>query len=351
MSAWRAEFNSPARYLTNEAHIHVQWLATRSLQAEGASPRGLKKYFRVTPHRGLFNAQGIPEHLWIQPTRLEPRDGFHRLATRDFDPTAQGFARTPYGLVVNEDLRGTITTASAGLFPGNVLVTRIGAKFVKPVGHDLDQFIQELQVLRSAKSIPMVSRLIKTMHALATGASLKVDLHTGFQSYFSIEVRLPHDRKDFEKTVSAHRRQFVSLLIGTENAETLRDELIERVFKASEELNTKAVDELLLLNKQGFLYVLPDGKYRGPHLHRFERTRDLATLACYARGFLRDGVRFAKAEPKVASDLLRILRYWIEYPELTLDVSKTQTISWVALIQAKMLNERFSPWDEIANAH
>jgi len=161
-----------------------------------------------------------------------------------------------------------------------------------------------------------------------------------------MHIRLPQNAEDFDDTVRPIKQQVAALLIGMTNAEMLRDDLIDRIHDSSEDLNFKARAELLLLNRQGFVYLLPSGRYEGPHLHRFDRTRDLAILACYARGFLRDGHDYAQNRQTESVSILRRLGQWIKYPEITFDASVSHTLAWSTLSENFLLTERLAAWQD-----
>ncbi|MGO4245653.1 hypothetical protein AB4Y87_00440 [Paenarthrobacter sp. RAF54_2] len=298
------------------------------------------------PHPGLFNSQGIPRHLRLESQRFEAKDGFILLATRDFEANGKGFPRTPFPLTVGTDLQGSLTTISADLFPGNILVTRVGAKFDQPVGHDLSDFLTSLHMLRSPKNIPVINSIIHLMNSLAARGRSSREIGGSFETYFALSIQLPHSFQAIDAVLNVHKRDLAALLIGAPHPETLREEVISRVLEASEELNTKAVGELLLLNRQGFIHFIPTGQYRGPHLRRFERTRDLATLASFARGFLREGFDYANSSRAQALGIYKNLEHWITHPNLVLDVSKSQSLAWTALIDALQLGDRLAAWDD-----
>jgi hypothetical protein len=159
-----------------------------------------------------------------------------------------------------------------------------------------------------------------------------------------MRIAMPQNRAQLDHLVATERRRLVALLIGTMNPNTLQDEIVDRVYDSSRELNAKAAGEILLLNRQGFLYILPQGKYEGPHHERFSRTRDLATLANYARTFLSEGQDFHRSDKAAAEENVRRMQQWIRQYETTFDASVTQTRSWEVLSRALQLDKQLQAW-------
>lgn len=343
--AVRAGFESSARHLTASIEVTVEWLAAHPLSVQSA-PVARKKYFDQSPHTSLYSQLGVPEAIWLTPTRYIPRQGFHRLATRGVGRYLREQVRLPYdSIALSSKHVARITNVSAELFPGDILITRIAAKASLPC-IDLDDAILSLGELRSPKTLPIVDGLIRAVSRFIQGtASESIDA-PAYSSYFAIQVNLPRSREEFRPLVQSLRQPLAALLIGTEGPELLRDGIVERVWAASEELNAKAATELLLLNRQGFLYTLPSSPYKGPHLHRFGRTRDLALIGMYAREFLRGGHAFSISHRSEADDIVRRMRQWINYPRTTFDASVSHTWSWLTVVDQLLLTERLDAWED-----
>jgi len=274
---------------------------------------------------------------------MRPTDGFHRLATAVVG-YAPNVTRLPYpGAPFSERFSGRITSVTADLFPGDVLVSRVSAKLSAKATADLRPLLNDLQSLRSAKNVDVVDGLAREIAALSTGKR-NASRRGNYTSFFMMNLQLPHASEAFAPAVDNLKRELAALLIGTKNPEMLRDDVVESVYAACEELNAKAAAELLLVNRQGVLRVVPAGNYRGPHLHRFDRTRDLAILACYGKSYLRDSSAFSWKHPFLAEMLGRRLEQWINHADVTFDVSMSHTLTWAALVNAMLLPQRLSAW-------
>jgi len=341
----RARFDSSACYLSDQLKVRVEWLAVHQVEGDCKLDSAATKYLSLTPHTGLFSQHDLAPYLWITPRRLTPKQGFHRLATRRNDDIEGEFVRTPYaGVKFSNRLAGEVTSVTGEFFPGGILLTRIGAKLQIPLGLRVQDALHDLLSVRSPKSVTSVDGLVRAMAGFVAGRPRLTDNALAYDSFFSMHISLPEGVGDFDKALEGIRQDLVALLIGTERAHLLQSDLVDAVYDASAQLNVKARAELLLMNRQGFLYATPAGKYAGPHVHRFERTRDLAMLALYARTFLRHGHSFATEKSSQAGSIVQRLEQWIEFANVTFDASVSHTVAWTALSESLLLQERLDAW-------
>jgi len=149
--------------------VEACWVAAQIVDGPQLTGVALGRYFTVDPHQGLFTQHDVAEALWIVPQRMRPTDGFHRLATAVVG-YAPNVTRLPYpGAPFSERFSGRITSVTADLFPGDVLVSRVSAKLSAKATADLRPLLNDLQSLRSAKNVDVVDGLAREIAALSTG--------------------------------------------------------------------------------------------------------------------------------------------------------------------------------------
>lgn len=331
----RAGFESLARYLSEKIEVAVEWVTAGQVVATHDSYR-LGRYFDEAWPARIYDRLGVAQPYRVAAAELVPLPRFHQLATRELEGVPRGRARLPYHSALFGQHQGEVNSVSALLFKGETLVTRVKATLEVEVRHDLRSTLSELIRLRSAKESTVAKGLSQAITETAQGRPRHYRRASQSDDYFAMRLRLPLKFGDLDAAVDEMRTELVALLIGTENAVTLQPGLVDRVFGASEDLNTKAIGEKLLINRQGMLYVLPSGEYRGPHSGRFDRTVDLAMLASYARTFLRSGHNFYGQDQPAAEDIVRRISQWVERPTIVFDSSVTQTLSWDALSRATL---------------
>jgi hypothetical protein len=325
--------------MNSPIEVTIVWLATAPL---GGDAR-LETYFNVREQESLCRQFGLPRKAWVTPRGLTPTDGFHSIVSRQLFGEVQ--RRTPYAPIEGpEGLQLRVTSISASVFPSDVAVSRVSARFDVDVADmsELPAVLAQLGAMRSSKTIPVVRSLFDSVYALAQGTNASVKPRVDYTPYFVMEVRLPVGQGEFADCVETNRGNLVNLLIGGSGAQFLTDELIDRVQAASADLNSKGRSELMLLNRQGVLMVKPSSDYRSPHSKRFEKTRDLATLAQFARAFIAE--KGAVSSPTLMeSDVIRnAVRDWIEKPSLMFESSVSNTHSWTALLHALQLEGHFN---------
>ena len=345
----RARLESSAHLsMSDDTAIDVSWLATASAAGLPPISAALRKYFTLEPRAGLFRGFGIPHNLWVVPQAMTPKDGFHRLATPrlGFNPQA----RTPYPSFKVNTLEVRISSVKADLFPGDVLVVRVSAQVRPSAQADLGRLLADLQALRSPKKLPKIDILVREVIGLSRGDRNIDRTAIDYEHYFALAIRVPVPLERLEKLLDGLQRELVALLIGAQDAALLHEDLVDRVLRANTEINTKAQSEVLLLNRQGAVYVLPRGRYRGPHVKRWDRTCDLAELALYARSLLRDAHDSAVGNRRLTQFIVAHLEQWIRYPELVFDASVSHTITWVALTRELLLEARLDAWRTLLDA-
>lgn len=341
----RARFDSLARYLLEKLRVTVEWIATQKVSVSHES-YDAKRYVESSEACGIYEGLGVPAPLQVPSSKLIPRQSFHQITTAQLPGLPAQRARVPYHRVnFVDDLYGDLTAVSSLEFRGQVLVTRVRAMLDLKVG-ELGSTVASLGRLRSAKELPAVCGLIRAMAGTVQGRPRRPDRALSFSQYFLMRIVIPATAREVDEMAEALRSEFAALLIGTLNTDTLTGDLVDKVFEASQELNVKAAGETLLINRQGAIYLVPKGEYRGPHLNRFEQTADLAALANFARVFLREGHDYRSADPAVADDIVRRVKQWVQQAGTTFDSSLSQTLAWKVLAREHQLDERLLAWRE-----
>lgn len=290
----------------------------------------------------LFSHHHVPEHLWLPVYRFEPTESFHRRVSRNLPGVERQSDRAPFAVDLSPGLvSGQITSFYVDVFPGRIVQVHVRAAIVLDGIDNIDSLVEIVSPMRSAKTVPAVHDLIK--HCLAEGG---VSHNANYDSFFALQVSLPRPAKLVDRLIRANLRGFVSLLIGAQSSQRLKKSLVRRVVHASSGLNSKASGELLLLNRQGMLYVRPDDNSSSPHRDRFKQSGELAAIACFIRSFLRDGSGFSNKRGSEALVIVRKIRQLVEYSEVNFDRSFSHTETWKLLTKSFMLRDRLAAWED-----
>ena len=221
-------------------------------------------------------------------------------------------------------------------------------KITVPMQGDVAESLRELQQLRSTRQVPVVDSLMRELFALCRGTREVDRKSLNYQDYFLMDLQLATGPEGFHSLISDAQAELVALLIGAPDSAMLKSGLVERVSDRNSPLNEKAAAEMLLANRQGIVYVRPSVDYKGPHVDRLSRTRDLALLAVYARAFLQDREDFSIDHPRLAQFIFDRLAYWTNFPDLTFDASVSHTITWKALSAEFLLRQRIKAWRSLS---
>jgi hypothetical protein len=136
----------------------------------------------------------------------------------------------------------------------------------------------------------------------------------------------------------------VALLINDEGFRKSNIEITERIISANLEHNRKGErSKLILLNKQGYLYITNnhsrDNDLAGQEIKKRER---MFELACVLQ-------KFYETYPSIRQDYMREMDYlffatqgYVERPQLTFSSSFGNTLAWIVLLDSLKLHEAFN---------
>lgn len=334
-----------ARDLSEKLRVSIEWIASHPVAATHDA-FDLTNYFESSQSTDTYDKLAIATPFRVAASKLLPKQSFHQIVTRRLPGLQEERARVPYpSVTLTKHFTGEVAAISAFLFKGQILVTRVRAGLEVDTHAGLEGALSSLGEIRSPKEVPVAKGLIQGIANAVQGRPRNPASKVSFDHYFALRIRLPHNARELDELVVELRKPLVALLVGTHHPSMLNDEVVEKVWESNRELNVKAAGELLLLNRQGLIYVVPQGRYQGPNRERFDRTRDLAILANYARTFLREGHTFQGEDSVASQDIVRKVEQWVQQPSTTFDASVTQTLSWEALVREFDLHRRLEAWN------
>jgi hypothetical protein len=328
--------------------VDVQWLGVAAIESLNWQDPRLKKYFNLRPHSNLFGQFGIPQQHWVVSYSLTPTDGFHRLLTRsmaELGPVGES-THAPYDTIPVDDLFSfTITSVTADIFPGGIVIARVKGKLKFESFHDWIQTrYSELRSFRTPRLTAVVDKAIRHVFALAKADRGSVERRSPYGDYFTMRLLVPAGKSAIADLLATRRQELAGLLIGMPNSSELGEGVVDSILRENSSLNEKASSEILLLNAQGALHVLPGDGYVSPHHKRLQKVADLATLAQFAKTFLRDDSRYSINWPTFAGFLGDKLAHWVESPTLAFSSSYANMLTWERLSQVLSLHEHLSVW-------
>ncbi|KHO18091.1 hypothetical protein [Mycolicibacterium setense] len=325
--------------------IDIQWFGVTSVESLAWHDTQLLKYFNVRPHRGLMTEFDVGTQHQVVPHSLTPTDGLHRVLSRTVYGGAHELGRLPY--LVENHLDGhtlQIVSIRGELFPGNVLVLTVKGRIEFPeFGGWFDKIYPSLRELRTPRSSHVIDSLIRQFIAVAIGGRDFPAEQVSFRDYFVLQVN-SHPFFGAQPSESFYR-DFVALLTDAVRPLDLGKVVVDSVAEENRTLNEKAEAEMLLINRQGGVYFLPNGPYESPNRHRFKKVSGLATIALFTRQFLSNSSSFRDRHPGMATFVAERLRRFIDLPELVFETSFANHHTWQRLSESLKLQLQLEDWD------
>lgn len=323
--------------------LEVQWIASKPTSSLSWNDPQLQRYFDVKAHPGLVSQFNIPDSYTIVPHAIRPRNGFYRILTRNSQEFNREVSNQNLGTVNLGNRSGEIKSITGEVFPG-VLIARVKASVDITSWPLTTNNLRDLQSLRSPRNLAAVDRSIRTLYQLAVdGSNTQVGDYSYRDDYFAMQLKLTIPPAQIENAAGSSLRDLVSLLIGTPDPDTLTEYLVDSVSSASERLNQKSAIELMMLNRQGMLYLLSSERYFGPHTARFCRTADMACLAMFAATFF-ENRGYALRHPNYSHFIGRRIKQWIDEPRLVFRSSESNKITWDSLSTSFALEDHLRTW-------
>jgi hypothetical protein len=243
-----------------------------------------------------------------------------------------------------------ITAISGELFPGDVLIARVKARayFEEPEQWLTSEY-GKLQGLRTPASTGIIDEVVRHFFSL-TVADRNVEARRfSTHGYFAMKVNLPCQSLNETRDENWRLREAVSLLVGAPNTAELGQYVVDAVSSMNEPLNQKAEAELLLMNRQGALYLLPQAGYTSPHQSRFEKLADMAVIALYAQEFLTDSTNLSSRYPAFSRFIGQKLSEIITSPALVFKSSYSNRLAWENFSESLMLRDHLVEWQTSAS--
>lgn len=284
--------------------------------------------FNVSPNVGLSSRLGIaPERAYV-PTLLSPTITYHQVI-RNTLSRERGVrldtARFPYRMHVARlgcDVSFAVRTK---LFPPATVLLDVELDDIGAPDR-LDELIswQRLENLR-----PISDVVRWTIGMIASGNHRRFDPAPSFRFKPAIHVHGMSTRAKFRDDVERRFRELSGILIRNQDYAGMDDGIAKDIATKNAELNRKSVNELLLVDKQGILYVTPtedsgDGRGRSS----FMQVLDLQEIAMAFAEFLKAFRSIRRLNEDFADFLLSRIVPWIRNAGAVFSPTRTGLNAW-----------------------
>lgn len=324
----------------SELRAKLRWKVTTVFDTE--PPIHQKNIlFNISSNTGLYRQFSIPLWHGYMPQVLAPTVTFHQ-AIRNMLRSSLGVEITdkkfPYTVFVPQIEAEVLLNIHIRLFPPNILSLTVKLSDV-PI-RDLDAAkLIDYQRLDYLRPISDITQWTIGMAETLNHKDFDPSHPLRFKPAIHLDGICPPEKCQayFRDNLS----KYVGILIRNYDYELMDSRIPAAVLKKNEEHNLKSLQEMLLIDKQGILYLTPKGTgTTTPKRPRFSRTYDLYGLALVFDDYMRHyhGVRLRNED--FADFLLYKIRPWIMEPETVFSASVSNKHIWSLIVDEFSLSAR-----------
>ncbi len=300
--------------------------------------------FNISPNTSLYSQFGIPLEICYIPRILQPTVTYHQVI-RDWLKKNQVIVKEknfPYYIEI-PDLGSVSLNLRIRVFPPNIAsmtlsLTNISAAF------DATRLI-ELQGL--IRRWPLHDIVRRTLAMIETLSHRGPELSRDYKATPAIHVADFYDRTQFKRMVKERKNEIVSVLIRQPHYEEIDDTIPTDILEKNRQLNVKDTGVLLLLNKQGVLFLTPtetSSTYRAQQRTHLNKIEDLIEFALVFGTFLSNYRQLRTQEEDWADFLLSKIQPWISDPSAVFCNSVSYFKAWELISREFGLQARKDLW-------
>lgn len=288
--------------------------------------------FNISPNPGLYNQLSIPMHHSYVPQILLPTLTYHQLIKnnlRKIKVKKIDDKKFPYNIYVPAFNTSISFNLKIRLFPPNILsltVTLSNFTTTLDAAKLIDyQKIEQLKPINDIIqwTIGIVETLNHKNFVSSQTFRYKPAVHLG-------DICPP---KVFQNYIKGNIHQLIGVLIRNYDYEQMKDEIPKEIIKKNNNHNLKSSGELLLIDKQGVLYITPlNSKDSERQKKTLSRTHDLYEIANVFSEYLNNYLSFRCQNEDLADFFLYKIRPWINEPEVIFRNSITNKNIWNLLV-------------------
>lgn len=323
--------------------IKMNWKIVASLDRAVSSKGDISTVaFNAQPSPRIFSQFAFPlEHAYV-PLALRPTATYYQMLRNRLKPSDKSFwiGRLPFE-VHTEQLGQTTVNFKLRIYPPNIVVMTVSLHAAIDIA--LDANYGQLVELRSAEVIPDVADLVRfTLGVVNSGNHKQPRNPRNIRAFPAYHLTPVNKSSEVSAYISDHARMLTALLLGIKNPISIAEDLVGTTLKHSAELNKKSSEELLLLNKQGIVFLTPAEKRQLSEPDRFGRAGDLAELGLVTQRFLDTYLTARRMEEDFADYILIQARAWIRRPTAIFAASFTNRLAWGIFSEAFRLEDKLS---------
>jgi hypothetical protein len=322
---------------------NLQWKLVASIGRTVTAPDQVgTAAFEARPSPRLYLKLGVPlDHAYV-PLGLEPTATFHQALHKKLKDLGypQVAKKMPFEIPIN-GLGKCLFRVRARIYAPNIVVVTFQLDI--PSSLSLDTDFARLESWRSLDALKVVKDVCQfTLGVIDSGNHKQPTKDVRFRTLPAFHLTLPVDSPAAPAALGANRRQIVALLLGVRKPAGMSESLIASPLEENKELNKKVSDELLLLNKQGVLYLTASDAPHDAYADRFGRMSNLVELGCVFQIFLTEYYRIRRAAEDFGDYIFTRIRDWLEHPAAVFASSYSNRLAWEVVAKEFELDEKLA---------
>lgn len=293
--------------------------------------------FNVSPNTGLYSQFGIPLSLAYVPQVLSPTITYHQTIKNLLKKRLNveiSEKKVPFRIFVPYLNTEVLLSLQIRVFPPNILSVTVN---LSDFCVDLDP-IKLIEFQRLDRLQPISDIVQWTIGMTETLSQKNFDLSQSYRYYPALHLSEICAPDEFGRHFQDNALKYAGILIRNYDYELMDVEIPNRLFEKNRNHNLKSSQEVLLVDKQGILYLTPSSPKDLKSLAKYcLRTQDLFEIAVVISTYLRNYLMFRASNEDLADFLLYRIQTWINEPEIVLTQSETNQHIWRLLLNETKL--------------
>jgi hypothetical protein len=326
--------------MSTKVEIKLRWKVTAVFENE-VPVHHSSVLFNLSPNTGLYSQFSIPLRHSYVPQVLSPTVTFHQVVQNLLEKSLNIEVRErkfPYRIYVPRLDAHVLFNLGIRLFLPNILSLTVKLSDYSTSYLDVTKLLdcQRLDYLRPISDITqwtigLVETLDHKDFELSHPLRFKPALHLGRVC----------DPAKFSAHIRENLSKYVGVLIRNYDYELMDSKIPKHVLEKNKEHNLKSSQELLLIDKQGILYVTPDRIQKTtPSRPKFSRTYDLFGIALVFKDYINNYHAIRLANGDLADFLLYKIKPWIDEPDIVFGASMSNKYRWSLFVNEFGLKSR-----------
>jgi hypothetical protein len=320
--------------------IKLRWKVTALLENDPPIHQE-NVLFNISPNTGLYSQFSIPLRHSYVPQVLSPTITYHQVI-KNLLKKSLGIEikerKFPYRVFVPELGTEVLINLGIRLFQPSILSLTVKLSDISTSYLDATRLLdcQRLDYLRPVSDITQWTiGLAETLDQKYFDSSppLRFKPAVHLDNVCSPEVFQSHIKENLSK--------YVGILIRNYDYELMDSKVPRMILEKNTEHNLKSSKEMLLIDKQGILYLTPirTGK-ETPTRPRFSRTYDLYSIALVFKDYMNHFHSFRSHNEDFADFILYKIWPWLDEPDIVFGASVSNKYRWNLLIDEFGLDSR-----------